>query len=168
MQPATPGRGGVGYPACIYCPAAQYSSAGTTGRVQGSVELDVVITADGHPAKITVLRGLPCGMSDAAMKAVEQWRFRPCDRQRWKTGRSFRNRGSHLLPVLMFAALVPTPPCQPAELKTSPHFTVQRMVNSGSMRRRAGWKREMKRNFVLLPVVTTAPSRTRAPLGRAA
>lgn len=77
MQPATPGRGGVGYPACIYCPAAQYSSAGTTGRVQGSVELDVVITADGHPAKITVLRGLPCGMSDAAMKAVEQWRFRP-------------------------------------------------------------------------------------------
>lgn len=77
VKPATSGTFGVGYPACIDCPQAQYSAEGTIAKIEGTVTLDVVITADGFPAKITLLRGLPCGMGEAAMKAVEQWKFRP-------------------------------------------------------------------------------------------
>jgi TonB family protein len=77
VKPATSGTFGVGYPACIDCPQAQYSAEGTIAKIEGTVTLDVVITAEGFPAKITLLRGLPCGMGEAAMKAVEQWKFRP-------------------------------------------------------------------------------------------
>ncbi|HLV94826.1 MAG TPA: energy transducer TonB [Candidatus Acidoferrales bacterium] len=77
VKPARSGTLGVGYPACIDCPQAQYSAEGTGAKIEGTVTLDVVITAEGFPAKITLLRGLPCGMSEAAMKAVEHWKFRP-------------------------------------------------------------------------------------------
>lgn len=76
VKPATSGTLGVGRPACIYCPQAQYSDEGTIAKIEGTVALNVVITAEGFPAKITLLRGLPCGMGEAAMKAVEHWKFR--------------------------------------------------------------------------------------------
>jgi TonB family protein len=76
-KPPTAGTFGVGHPACIYCPPARYSRAGTVAKVEGTAVLDIVVTTDGFPAKITLLRGLPCGMGEAAMKAAEQWRFRP-------------------------------------------------------------------------------------------
>lgn len=77
VEPAKPGVNGISHPACIYCPPAQYSPAGTIAKIQGTVLLDVIITADGFPAKITLVRGLPCGMGEAAMKAAQKWKFRP-------------------------------------------------------------------------------------------
>jgi hypothetical protein len=61
VEPRKPGANGVSYPACIYCPGAQYSPAGTIAKIEGTVLLDVIITADGFPGKITVVRGLACG-----------------------------------------------------------------------------------------------------------
>jgi TonB family protein len=60
-------------------PAGQrnYCSLGAVGQIEGTVMLDVIITADGFPAKIAVRGGFPCGLTDQAIEAVEQWRFRP-------------------------------------------------------------------------------------------
>jgi TonB family protein len=75
--PVNAGAKDYGYPACIYCPAAQYSDAATTAKIQGTVDVDVVISADGFPASIAIVKGLPCGLSQRAIEAVKQWRFRP-------------------------------------------------------------------------------------------
>lgn len=68
---------GYTFPSCIHCPTADYSDPAQKAKVQGTVVLDVVISADGFPAKITVVRGLPCGLNQSAIKAVQQWRFKP-------------------------------------------------------------------------------------------
>lgn len=37
----------------------------------------MVISADGFPAKITVVQGLPCGLTQSAVESVKRWRFQP-------------------------------------------------------------------------------------------
>ncbi|MEP0775354.1 MAG: M56 family metallopeptidase [Acidobacteriota bacterium] len=46
-------------------------------RVVGVVILDVIIDEQGRPADIKVLRGLPFGLTEAAVEAVRQWRWEP-------------------------------------------------------------------------------------------
>jgi TonB family protein len=75
--PVSAGTKNYGYPACVYCPQAQYSDVASTAKIQGAVEVDVVISADGFPASIAIVKGLPCGLSQRAIEAVKQWRFRP-------------------------------------------------------------------------------------------
>lgn len=65
------------YPTCLYCPTAVYSDAATTAKLQGTVSLNVVISSEGRASKISVLRGLSCGLNPQAIEAVKQWRFRP-------------------------------------------------------------------------------------------
>ena len=77
VEPEKAGTKGYTYPSCIRCTVAQYSDPASLAKIQGSVTLDVVISADGFPAKITVVHGLPCGLSQSAMEAVRQWRFQP-------------------------------------------------------------------------------------------
>jgi TonB family protein len=77
VEPEKSGAKGYTYPSCIQCPIAEYSDPAAKAKVQGTVVLDVIIGADGFPAKITVIRGLPCGLSQAAIKSVQQWRFQP-------------------------------------------------------------------------------------------
>jgi TonB family protein len=63
--------------ACIYCPNAQFSDAAVIAKVQGTVYLSVVIDATGHPASISVMRPLPCGLNTQAVEAVKEWRLKP-------------------------------------------------------------------------------------------
>ena len=63
--------------ACIYCPSAQFSGAAVKAKVQGTVLVSAVIDATGHPASISVTRGLPCGLSAQAIEAVKTWRLKP-------------------------------------------------------------------------------------------
>jgi TonB family protein len=73
----TSGTKGTTYPACIYCPTAQFSDAAVKGKVQGTVYLSVVIDTTGHPASISVMRPLPCGLNTKAIEAVQGWRLKP-------------------------------------------------------------------------------------------
>jgi TonB family protein len=73
----TAGTKGITGPACIYCPAAQFSGAAVKAKVQGTVFLSAVINATGHPVSMSVMRPLPCGLNTQAIEAVKEWRLKP-------------------------------------------------------------------------------------------
>jgi periplasmic protein TonB len=71
------GTGGYGYPACLYCPQAQYSDEAVKAKYQGTVELIAIITPDGRATDIQVVKGVGLGLDQKAVEAVRTWRFRP-------------------------------------------------------------------------------------------
>jgi len=72
-----PGTGGVGYPACMYCPEPQYSEDARKAKFQGIVVLQVIIQPDGHATNIQVVKGAGLGLDEKAIEAVRTWRFKP-------------------------------------------------------------------------------------------
>jgi protein TonB len=55
-----------------------YTSAALRSRIQGTVVLEAVVTADGCASQIRVVRSLdPGGLDEEAVSAVVQWRFEP-------------------------------------------------------------------------------------------
>jgi TonB family protein len=54
-----------------------YPQAARAARVQGIVLLECVIGKDGSVRNIKVLRGLPLGLTEAAVAAVKTWKFQP-------------------------------------------------------------------------------------------
>lgn len=72
-----PGTGGVGYPACVYCPDPKYSEEARKAKYQGTVVLQAIITADGRAIEIQVVKGPGLGLEEKAVEAVKQWRFKP-------------------------------------------------------------------------------------------
>jgi TonB family protein len=60
-----------------------YPEAARRSGVEGTVVLDVRIDESGAVTDIQVLRGLPLGVSEAAVAAVSRWKYRPA---RGRTG----------------------------------------------------------------------------------
>jgi len=54
-----------------------YPEAARRLGIEGTVELEVSIDASGRVAEVEVTRGLPMGLSDAAVEAVRKWTWRP-------------------------------------------------------------------------------------------
>lgn len=71
------GTGGYSVPTCVYCPRADYTEAATSAKIEGVVELIVVVTADGGVSGISVAKGLPGGLTLQAIEAVRKWRLKP-------------------------------------------------------------------------------------------
>lgn len=71
------GVNGVGQPACIYCPNPDYSDEARKAKYQGSVLLDVIVTADGRVIDPRVLKGPGLGLEEKAISSVKNWRMRP-------------------------------------------------------------------------------------------
>ncbi|HJW93359.1 MAG TPA: energy transducer TonB, partial [Thermoanaerobaculia bacterium] len=46
-------------------------------HITGVVVVEAVIGKDGRVEDVKVLKGLPMGLSDEAVSAVRQWRFKP-------------------------------------------------------------------------------------------
>jgi TonB family protein len=55
----------------------QFSDKARRKRIEGTVVLALVVTADGLPTDITVVQPLGSGLDEEAVKTVKQWRFRP-------------------------------------------------------------------------------------------
>ena len=56
----------------------RYTEDALLRKVQGTVQLELVVTKDGRPAEIRVMRSLdPGGLDERAVDAVNQWRFEP-------------------------------------------------------------------------------------------
>jgi len=56
----------------------RYTNEAILHKVQGSVVLEVVVSCDGTPTRIRVVRSLDSGgLDEQAVVAVEQWRFEP-------------------------------------------------------------------------------------------
>jgi TonB family protein len=77
--PLRAGVNGAGIPSCIHCPPPPYSNAARKSKFTGTVVLDVRITEDGRAAEISVLKGIPFGLNEAAIKAVSAWTFKPAN-----------------------------------------------------------------------------------------
>jgi TonB family protein len=72
-----PGAGGNSYPLCTYCPAPSYTREATRAKIEGTVTLVVVVTADGTATNIHVMKGLGYGLDASAVETVGTWRFKP-------------------------------------------------------------------------------------------
>jgi len=57
-----------------------YTEEARQGRVQGVVILEAIIDVLGQVADIRVLKGLPLGLTETAIQATREWRFRPAMR----------------------------------------------------------------------------------------
>jgi TonB family protein len=70
--------GAVTSPRLIVEVKPKYTSDAMLRRIQGTVTLEVVVTSEGRPTQIRVVRSLdPGGLDQQAIAATEQWRFEP-------------------------------------------------------------------------------------------
>jgi TonB family protein len=58
-----------------------YPEVALVAGIKGHVELRLVVSPDGVPREITVVRPLGYGLDESAVKAVSQWRFSPCEKE---------------------------------------------------------------------------------------
>jgi protein TonB len=71
------GVNGVGSPVCIYCPQPEYSDEARKAKYQGTVLLDVTVTADGRVVSPVVIKGPGLGLEEKALAQVKNWKMRP-------------------------------------------------------------------------------------------
>ena len=69
--------GNVLAPKRIFAPDPHYPEEARHARVQGVVILQTIIDTVGHVTNVRVLKGLPSGLTEAAVEAVSSWRFEP-------------------------------------------------------------------------------------------
>ena len=77
--PFRPGSG-IEPPRLIREVRPNYTEEGRRRRIEGEVDLEVVVGRDGRAANIRVVRGLGAGLDQQAVVAVGQWRFSPARR----------------------------------------------------------------------------------------
>jgi TonB family protein len=71
------GKNGYSYPSCIHCPYAQFSAEATTRKFSGTVALEATVDEEGRVKDIKITQGLPLGLTLQAIKAVQEWQFKP-------------------------------------------------------------------------------------------
>jgi protein TonB len=67
----------VSLPRCAYCPDPQYTDEAREAKVQGTVTLQVLVSADGRALQIRVVRGIGMGLDERAIQAIRGWKFVP-------------------------------------------------------------------------------------------
>lgn len=71
------GQDGVGVPKCKSCPPPRYSDQARRARLQGSVVLVVIVTAEGRATRIAVTKAPDPELAKQAIDAVKKWKFQP-------------------------------------------------------------------------------------------
>ena len=69
--------GSVSAPRLLVQVRPNYTTGALQRRVQGSVVLEMVVTTNGMPAQIRVVRSLDTELDERAIEAVTEWRFEP-------------------------------------------------------------------------------------------
>ena len=77
--PFRPGSG-IEPPRLVREVRPNYTEEGRRRRIEGEVDLEVVVSADGRASTVRVVRGLGAGLDEQAVLAVRQWRFSPARR----------------------------------------------------------------------------------------
>ena len=71
-----PGSGALP-PELLHSEKPDYTSAAMLAKIQGQVELEVVVQADGTVGDVRIVRALGYGLDEQAIRAGRLWRFRP-------------------------------------------------------------------------------------------
>jgi TonB family protein len=79
----------VEYPACVRCPDPSFTPEARADRIHGRVLLLATVTEQGLADHIGVLEGLADGLTEQALEAVGNWRFKPAI---GKDGKPFATR----------------------------------------------------------------------------
>jgi protein TonB len=74
--PRRPGDG-VLMPVPLQQPRPNYTVPAMRAKTSGEVILEAVVEANGTVSSLKVLKGLPFGLNEEAMKAARQWLFKP-------------------------------------------------------------------------------------------
>jgi len=69
--------GGVSAPRTTYAPDPEYSEEARKAKYQGTVVLYLIVSPDGHPRDMRIIRSLGMGLDEKALEAVRTWRFEP-------------------------------------------------------------------------------------------
>jgi TonB family protein len=70
-------EGKLTLPIRTFSPPPQYTEMARRRRLEGVVEVKVIISSVGSVKVVEVLEGLPAGLTEAAVRAVERWRYEP-------------------------------------------------------------------------------------------
>ena len=68
---------GQSAPSCQYCPQPAFTDPARLAKFSGDALLQIVVTADGSTSGVSVMRGLPYGLNDQAVRTIQNWRFQP-------------------------------------------------------------------------------------------
>jgi periplasmic protein TonB len=68
---------GMTPPACAFCPYPTYTDEARHGKVQGAVELVVLVGVDGRAQDVRVVKGIGFGLDERAVETVRGWKFVP-------------------------------------------------------------------------------------------
>jgi TonB family protein len=71
------GVNGVGLPSCTYMPNPPYSEVARKFRVNGSLIVEAVVTAEGKLHDFRIVRGLPGGLNENTLATLKTWRCSP-------------------------------------------------------------------------------------------
>jgi TonB family protein len=68
---------GTGLPYCTYMPGPSYSEEARKLGINGSVMAEAVVTVQGKLEHIRIVHGLPSGMNENTIEALQTWRCEP-------------------------------------------------------------------------------------------
>lgn len=69
--------GGVSQPKLIHKVEPEYSGEAHRAKLQGIVQIELVVDEHGVPKDLKIKRGLGLGLDEKALEAVAKWRFQP-------------------------------------------------------------------------------------------
>lgn len=74
-EPGLPVTGPQPRPAIIYSPQPPYTDQALAARLEGTVIISLVVSVDGSPKDLTVIRPLGMGLDQSAIQTVSTWQF---------------------------------------------------------------------------------------------